>query len=84
MVEMTINGVLYYGAHTGRFRLVLMCFDLSSEEFNVIALPDKSNNIHLSYVTLMNYKGKVAFLDYDRVLRQDTVDVWVLENAEKS
>ncbi|VYS60162.1 unnamed protein product [Arabidopsis thaliana] len=77
---MTIDGVLYYSARTDANRCVLMSFDLSSEEFNLIELPFEnwSRTIH------MNYQGKVATCQYMRLASDGFVDVCVLEDADKS
>lgn len=78
---MTINGVLYYIAWTDEDRGVLMSFDLSSEEFNLIELLPYEN---LSCTSLINYQGKVATCE-DTLLSSDgIVDVCVLEDADKS
>lgn len=77
----TINGVLYYAAFTDEYEWVIMSFDLSSEEFNMIEFPIRDP---YEPANLMNYNGKVAVFDYLTVLNNGIVNVWVLEDADKS
>ncbi|KAG7560573.1 F-box associated domain type 3 [Arabidopsis thaliana x Arabidopsis arenosa] len=78
---MTINGVLYYIAWTDEDRCVLMSFDLSSEEFNLIELLPYEN---FSCTSLINYQGKVATCEDSLLSSDGIVDVCVLEDADKS
>ncbi|KAG7565399.1 F-box-like domain superfamily [Arabidopsis suecica] len=77
---MTINGVLYYIAWTDANRCVLMSFDLSSDDFNLIELPYEN----LSCTSLMNYQGNVATIENTLLSSDGTVDVCVLEDADKN
>jgi len=80
----TINGVLYYGAWTDD-KCVLMSFDLTSEEFNLIELPYKVDKLQRSpWPSLMNYKGKIAVFNYVTVFSDCSVGVWVIEDVNKS
>ncbi|XP_010431269.1 PREDICTED: putative F-box protein At3g52320 [Camelina sativa] len=84
----SINGVLYYGARTYDNRFMLMSFDLSSEEFNLIEFPNVSGFGSFSWMDLMNYKGRVAFYSNFKLLWRHSasprMEVWVLEDADKS
>ncbi|KAG7560575.1 F-box-like domain superfamily [Arabidopsis thaliana x Arabidopsis arenosa] len=81
----TINGVLYYGAWTDDKKCVLMSFDFSSEEFNLIELPYKVGFLQRSpWPSLMNYNGKIAVFDYVTIFSDCSVRVWVIEDVNKS
>uniref|UniRef100_A0A1J3FTC0 F-box/kelch-repeat protein n=1 Tax=Noccaea caerulescens TaxID=107243 RepID=A0A1J3FTC0_NOCCA len=73
-----INGVLFYYAWT-RNKGSLMSFDLRSEEFSVIKLPE---NVRLlqDFCSLVNYGGKIAL---STRLYEGTLDLCVLEDASK-
>ncbi|CAL9246641.1 unnamed protein product, partial [Arabidopsis halleri] len=80
----SINGVLYYGAWVDKNTCVVMSFDLSSEEFNLIELPVEAGIIwHTARANLINYKGKLTVFEYSRLAFDASVDLWVLENAGK-
>ncbi|KAF8091888.1 hypothetical protein N665_0433s0053 [Sinapis alba] len=68
-----INGILYYYAWIQN-EGALISFDLISEEFNVITLPE-------DIYCLMNYTGKVAIASWPTISGE--VHVWVLEDASK-
>ncbi|CAH8353297.1 unnamed protein product [Eruca vesicaria subsp. sativa] len=68
-----INGVLYYYAWIQN-KGALISFNLISEEFNVIKLPE---DIH----RLVNYTGKVAITSC--LTANGEVHLWVLEDASK-
>ncbi|ESQ28786.1 hypothetical protein EUTSA_v10019615mg [Eutrema salsugineum] len=83
----TINGVLYYGATLDADRCVVMSFDLSSEEFNLIEMP---NEVRFCWGwcwnSFINYKGKLALLNYCYSCSSNIgfFEIWVLEDAKKS
>ncbi|CAH8268380.1 unnamed protein product [Arabidopsis lyrata] len=80
----SIDGVLYYGAWVDKNRCVLMSFDLSSEEFNLIELPVEAGIIwHTTRANLINYRGKLTVFEYSRFASDASVDLWVMENAGK-
>ncbi|CAH8259319.1 unnamed protein product [Arabidopsis lyrata] len=67
-----INGVVYYYAWI-KSEGSLISFDLISEEFNVIKLPEDIQ-------CLVNYNGKIALASFCKL---GTLDLWVLEDASK-
>ncbi|WZY74218.1 hypothetical protein YC2023_006458 [Brassica napus] len=69
-----LNGVLYYYAWI-KNEGALISFDLISEEFNVVKLPE---DIHC----LVNYTGKVATTRWPTG-NYTEVHLWVLEDASK-
>ncbi|ESQ28775.1 hypothetical protein EUTSA_v10019684mg, partial [Eutrema salsugineum] len=87
--EITINGVMYYKATLDADRCVVMSFDLCSEEFNLIELPNElRSGWYWYWNSFINHKGKLALLSYYR-LSGDTCDevtsaIWVLEDAKES
>ncbi|KAG2288389.1 hypothetical protein Bca52824_047993 [Brassica carinata] len=73
----SINGVLYYRAQIDRSdTFVVMSFDLTSEEFSLIKCPLDV----IPRPALMNYEGKISLFD----VFEYSVDIWTLEDAEKS
>lgn len=66
-----INGVVYYYAWI-KSEGSLISFDVSSEEFNVIRLPED-----IRY--LVNYNGKIALPRQSN----STLNLWILEDASK-
>ncbi|CAN8287712.1 unnamed protein product [Cochlearia groenlandica] len=61
-VSLYKDGSLYYEAKNTLKKKVVMRFDMSSEKFSVIQLPEISN-LHSNYGwKLVNYKGDVAFV----------------------
>ncbi|CAA7059588.1 unnamed protein product [Microthlaspi erraticum] len=69
--QICINGVVYYYAWVTQ-EISLISFDLISEEFNVIKLPE-------DIPVLVKYTGKVALASWS----ENKLDVWVLEDAKK-
>lgn len=67
----SINGVLYYYAWI-KNEGSLISFDLTSEEFNVIKLPE-------DIPWLVNYTGKITL----RSQSNGKLDLWVLEDAKR-
>lgn len=81
----SINGVLYYGAWIDKNRFVVISFDMKSEEFILIELPLETCIVWNKRATnLMNYKGKLAIYEYLTLLNSGSMDVWVVNDAEKS
>ncbi|KAF3533197.1 hypothetical protein DY000_02043894 [Brassica cretica] len=68
-----INGILYYYAWIQN-EGALISFDLISEEFNTIKLPEDINY-------LVNYNGKIAISSLPTI--NGEVHIWVLEDASK-
>ncbi|CAH8305894.1 unnamed protein product [Eruca vesicaria subsp. sativa] len=68
-----INGVLYYYAWI-KDEAFLISFDLISEEFNAIKLPEDIKCV-------VNYNGKVAISSWPT--RHGEVRLWILEDASK-
>ncbi|ESQ28785.1 hypothetical protein EUTSA_v10019649mg, partial [Eutrema salsugineum] len=84
-VLITINGVLYYIASLDADRCVVMCFDLCSEEFNLIELPNEIPYWwYYSFKGFIIYKGKLALFTHSSNLSYSISEVWVLEDAKKS
>ncbi|XP_020888485.1 putative F-box protein At3g52320 [Arabidopsis lyrata subsp. lyrata] len=81
----SINGVLYYGAWCNGKRCVVMSFNLASEEFNLIDLPDEAGIVwHACRANLMNYRGKIAVFECSRLITEGMLDLWVVEDAGTS
>ncbi|KAJ4886176.1 F-box/kelch-repeat protein [Raphanus sativus] len=68
-----INGILYYYAWI-KSEASLISFDLISEEFNAIKLPE-------DIPCVVNYTGKVAIASWPT--RNGEVHLWILEDADK-
>ncbi|KAG2269645.1 hypothetical protein Bca52824_064200 [Brassica carinata] len=68
-----INGVLYYYAWI-KNEASLISFDLISEDFNAIKLPE-------DLTCVVNYTGKVAITSWPT--RHGEVHLWILEDANK-
>ncbi|KAJ4877559.1 putative F-box protein [Raphanus sativus] len=78
-----INGKIYFRASVGRYDNIpkpndsenlLLSFDLRSERFDYLELPDQSRSL-----TLVNYKGKLGCIRYS----DHSADVWVKDHALK-
>ncbi|CAA7060805.1 unnamed protein product [Microthlaspi erraticum] len=71
------GGVLYYGATSGRGKKSLvMSFNVSSEKFSVIDLPEEVKLGNICYVwKLVNYNGEVALVHDNYV--NGVVRMWV-------
>ncbi|CAA7046207.1 unnamed protein product [Microthlaspi erraticum] len=82
----SMDGVLYYGAWAGEeSTCVLVSFDMSSEDFNLIELPLEAGITWDTRATnLMKYRGKIAVFDYTRLSSEGSIDLWVVEHAGKS
>ncbi|KAG7560579.1 F-box associated domain type 3 [Arabidopsis thaliana x Arabidopsis arenosa] len=81
----SINRVLYYGSWIGKNTCVLMSFDLTTEEFNLIELPIEACIVwNTRRANLMIYGGKVAVFEYSRLMTECILDLWVVEDARKS
>ncbi|KAG7560602.1 F-box associated interaction domain [Arabidopsis thaliana x Arabidopsis arenosa] len=79
-----INGMLYYGAWVDANKCVLMSFDLTLEEFNLIELPVEAGIIWHTYrANLVNYRGKLAVFEYSKLEVDASVDLWVMEDVKK-
>ncbi|XP_010519757.1 PREDICTED: F-box protein DOR-like [Tarenaya hassleriana] len=77
-----LNGVLYYGAWCFLETIkedVIMRFDVRSERFDVMKVPQGSKWSWSDHPTLISYKGKLACLNYGG----SSIHLWVLEDAEK-
>ncbi|XP_010465694.1 PREDICTED: F-box/kelch-repeat protein At3g04660-like [Camelina sativa] len=68
------NGVVYYLAWI-QLDLSLICFDVRSEKFSLIELPNGGNVQYLSH-----YGEKIAAVN---MLVPGTLDLWVLEDTNK-
>ncbi|CDY70684.1 BnaA05g35850D [Brassica napus] len=71
-----INGILYYIARSN-LNTVIACFDVKYEKFRFIQIDEESSM--LTFLTLINYKGKLAALVFDQS-RHD--QLWVLDDPE--
>ncbi|XP_010429109.1 PREDICTED: F-box protein At2g21930-like [Camelina sativa] len=83
--EISIDGVLYYGAfldidpsYLGMYQAV-MSFDVSSEKFHLIEIPETA-----IFTKLTSYKGKLALIHSPPSTRPHTVRIesWVLLDAK--
>ncbi|XP_010468006.1 PREDICTED: F-box/kelch-repeat protein At3g04660-like [Camelina sativa] len=68
-----INGVVHYFAWI-EYAAYLVRFDLSSEDFSFIKLPQEIE-------CLVNYNGKIALTK--QCMSNSKLDIWVLEDASK-
>ncbi|XP_010511713.1 PREDICTED: putative F-box protein At1g70960 [Camelina sativa] len=81
------GGVLYYGAHdTNSDKSLIMCFNLTSENFSVIDLPKQINFTRRGW-DVVNYNGKIAVSimvdEYTGLLRiwaRNEIGVWLKED----
>ncbi|CAA7019216.1 unnamed protein product [Microthlaspi erraticum] len=75
--------VMVMRVHVSR---VLVSFDMSSKDFNLIELPLEAGITWDTRATnLMKlYRGKVAVFDYTRLSSEGSIDLWVVEDAGKS
>ncbi|XP_013639684.1 PREDICTED: putative F-box protein At1g46984 [Brassica oleracea var. oleracea] len=72
-----INGILYYIARSN-LNTVIACFDVKYEKFRFIQI-DEESSILTWFLTLINYKGKLAALVFDQSLHDQ---LWVLDDPE--
>ncbi|KAL0858083.1 hypothetical protein Bca101_063237 [Brassica carinata] len=75
--EICRDGVMYYLASYKQKRS-LMSFNLSSEDFNVIKLPEDKMLQQFGFLT--NHTGKITIVSQAYSI---TIDLWVLEDANK-
>ncbi|KAG2243065.1 hypothetical protein Bca4012_060911 [Brassica carinata] len=76
------NGVVYYGAWSNLTdrRSVVVCFDLRSEEFSLITLPEDVQIVSYIESDLVSYNGKIALVN---VSRNCEFDLWVLMDVKR-
>ncbi|CAA0385930.1 unnamed protein product [Arabidopsis thaliana] len=81
----SINGMLYYGAAwVDANKCVLVSFDLTFEEFNLIELPVEAGIIWHSYrANLVNYRDKLAIFEYSKLAVDASIDLRVMEDVKK-
>ncbi|KAJ4912062.1 F-box protein [Raphanus sativus] len=81
-ISVCINGVVYYGAYVGESmkQLSLVRFDVRTEKFGFMKMPESVQILSYYSSTLMNYHGKIA-LAYST--GYDTYELWVLEDAKE-
>ncbi|EOA29333.1 hypothetical protein CARUB_v10025615mg [Capsella rubella] len=80
-----INGVLYYlvyGDKKTMHRIFVVSFDVRSENFDLINIPDEVSAHLLSSTIMIRYEGKLAFM-YTYIHSEGTLVLWVLEDAMK-
>ncbi|EOA14347.1 hypothetical protein CARUB_v10027527mg [Capsella rubella] len=76
-----INGVIYYLASTSTYkRRIVYSFDVRSEEFNMIRVPDVLYEFG-EWVEVKEYCGKPAIINYTDFLEKGLLDLWILEDA---
>ncbi|KAG7540958.1 F-box domain [Arabidopsis thaliana x Arabidopsis arenosa] len=74
-----MNGVVYYlASFNDELSKSLISFNLSSEDFDVIHLPEDIK--HRGPYSLVNYSGKIAITSYSC---DGTLDLWVIKDASK-
>ncbi|CAA7020961.1 unnamed protein product [Microthlaspi erraticum] len=78
----TINGGMHYLAWVRYPDLVLVSFDISTEEISMLQLPE---DIQFSWKTnIIEYGGKVAILGYTHLKTKGMMKLWVMEDADKN
>lgn len=82
-LQLIIKGVLYYLASTDPYSCVLVSFDISSGELEMLQVPRKAGDV-LSrldkWVTQIEYGGKVTVFDFTYLKEKGEVDLWVVED----
>ncbi|ESQ32840.1 hypothetical protein EUTSA_v10005397mg [Eutrema salsugineum] len=81
---LSINGVIYYLAWIHISNIVVVSFDIKSEEFKMIRLPHKDSEaleIWIPDPGFIEYGGKATVFDYRCLRDNGMVDLWVLEDA---
>ncbi|CAN6971416.1 F-box/kelch-repeat protein At3g04660-like [Brassica rapa] len=76
------NGVVYYGAWSNLTdrRSVVVGFDLRSEEFSLITLPEDVKIVSRFESDLVRYNGKIALVNVSLTRK---FDLWVLMDVKK-
>nr|VDD29723.1 unnamed protein product [Brassica oleracea] len=76
------NGVVYYGAWSNLTdrRSVVVGFDLRSEEFSLITLPEDVQIVSRFESDLVRYNGKIALVNVSLTRK---FDLWVLMDVKK-
>ncbi|EOA34181.1 hypothetical protein CARUB_v10021684mg [Capsella rubella] len=77
-----IDGVVYYGARRPNFDKVIVCFDVRSEKISFINPPFIKRGWEPG-TNLMNYKGKLAFVNTAYYPYRERFILWILDNVEK-
>ncbi|CAA7036074.1 unnamed protein product [Microthlaspi erraticum] len=86
-VGLCINGVIYYLAVTCMTHCILVSFDVGTEEFKKMELPyslstiDGPQGVKDRHMGFIEYGGKPAILDHNRLVPKGLVDLWVLEDG---
>ncbi|XP_010431564.1 PREDICTED: F-box protein At2g21930-like [Camelina sativa] len=88
--DLCLNGVLYYGVHhlsthenhphPDDMIPAIMSFDVRSEKFDLIKLPELPDNVLLPILT--TYEGRFAFF-CNGIYGDSSIRLWVLEDAVK-
>ncbi|XP_076942650.1 F-box protein CPR1-like [Bidens hawaiensis] len=78
-VGVAVNGILYWPATDritadGKFRSMIVSFDMTSEEFREIYLPDILAHEHVDFLTLHNQKESLIVL-------QSMTSVWIMKDG---
>ncbi|KAG2320545.1 hypothetical protein Bca52824_013758 [Brassica carinata] len=73
-----ISGVLYYIARSN-LNTVIACFDVKYEKYSFIQIDDENSQLNW-FLTLINYKGKLGAIVFDR---SSHGNLWVLDDPEK-
>ncbi|VVA96471.1 unnamed protein product [Arabis nemorensis] len=74
-----VNGVVYYYAYV-KSEGSIISFNLNSEEFNVIRLPEDLRFVHEFSYDLVNYNGNVALAS---TCFDDTLDLRILDASKQ-
>ncbi|XP_010471103.1 PREDICTED: putative F-box protein At1g70960 [Camelina sativa] len=71
------GGFLYYVAQPNSEKYQVMSFNVSSEDFTVIEVPDRgeTSTVNDHRWKLVNYNGEIALVD-DSVFKSGIVDIW--------
>ncbi|KAG2242258.1 hypothetical protein Bca52824_095900, partial [Brassica carinata] len=82
-----LGGTIYYTAQARMFEQVLMCFDLQTEEFRCIRLPEQLDDGLIfsqgQCVRLVNFHGKPGLVEGDG-MAVDLLSLWQLEDSKSS
>ncbi|CAN8245090.1 unnamed protein product [Cochlearia groenlandica] len=62
-----MNGVLYYSALIDIYTLVLVSFDIRSENFDMVQVPCKPGNLVGRIIIPIEYNGKIAIVEFFRL-----------------
>nr|VDD55783.1 unnamed protein product [Brassica oleracea] len=77
----SIDGVIYYLAWLDLYRLVVVSFDIRSEEFNMIHVPKLDESILKDDLTLLECGGKATLFDQINLRDKGVLALWTVEDV---